>query len=113
MGALSLAMQVFDESPKASRKILVMFSDMRHRTPDLDLESGQSVLSLALLRKKSGMGPPAMLQGVAVCVLGVDGAGKSAAYWQSLQTFWTEYFHHAGATVQQYSVLREVPPIGK
>jgi hypothetical protein len=113
MGVLSLAKQVCDESPKSSRKVLVIFSDMRHHTPDVDLESDRSVPSVAPAGKQWKIDPPAMLPGVEVYVLGVDGAGKSVAYWQSLQKFWTEYFHHAGAALQRYSVLREVPPIGK
>jgi len=87
--------------------VLVIFSDMRHHTRDLDLESGQSV-SASALGKQLVMGAPAMLQGIEVYILGVDGAGKSTAYWQSLQKFWTEYFHRAGATLRRYSVLREL-----
>jgi hypothetical protein len=107
-----LAQQIFDESPKPGRKVLVIFSDMRHHTPDLDLESGRPVFGSAL-RKQSAMGSPAQLQGVEGYALGVDGAGKSVAYWQSLQKFWTEYFERVGAMLRRYSVLRELPLIGK
>jgi hypothetical protein len=113
VGALFLAKQIFDESPKASRKVLVIFSDMRHHTRDLDLESGEAVSRSALLGAPSVMSTPALLQGIEVYALGVDGAGKSTVYWQSLQTFWTEYFRHVGAVLRRYSVLRELPVMGK
>ncbi len=112
MGAMHLATQIFDESPQTSRKMLIIFSDMRHHTPDLDLESGE-VVSGSLLRKQSQEAPPAVLQGIEVYALGVNGAGKSAAYWESLQRFWTEYVHHAGAVLVRYTPLRDMPQIGK
>jgi hypothetical protein len=46
------------------------------------------------------------LRDVDVYVLGVDGAGKSASYWQGLRQFWTTYFLSAGAAVRSFSVLR-------
>lgn len=112
LGALLIAGQMFQGSP-ANRKVLVIFSDMRHHTADLDLESDRSVPSPALQRKQSAKGTPAMLHGIEVYALGVDGAGKSVAYWQSLQKFWTDYFHNAGAVVRSYSVLRELPALLK
>ena len=41
--------------------------------------------------------------------LGVDSAGKPTAYWQGLESFWTRYFHESGATLDSFSVLRELP----
>ena len=49
------------------------------------------------------------LKEVDVDVLGVDGAGKQFAYWDSLRTFWSEYFKKTGATLREYSMLRDVP----
>jgi len=49
------------------------------------------------------------LHGVDVYAEGVDGAGESVGYWQSLHDFWVAYFAKAGATVARYSVLRDVP----
>ena len=49
------------------------------------------------------------LHGVDVFAEGVDAAGESVQYWQSLQDFWTAYFGRAGATLTSYSALREVP----
>jgi hypothetical protein len=105
LGALLVAHQIFDASPKTSRKILVIFSDMRHHTRELDLESGKAVHGVS---KSFSVVP---LQGVEVYALGVDGAGKSITYWQSLQALWVEYFEKAGAILRGYSVLRDIPSI--
>jgi hypothetical protein len=109
LGALLVANQIFDEAPKTSRKILVIFSDMRHHTRDLDLESGCVVPSMKALLKQSKLVPVAPFQRVEVYALGVDGAGKTLLYWQTLKTFWTEYFQKAGAMLRYYSVLRDFP----
>lgn len=113
VGVLLIAGQLFDASPKASRKILVIFSDMRHYTRELDVESPGVVPPLAVLERKSGTIPTAHLQNVEVHVVGVDGAGKSLAYWQGLQRFWTEYFDRSRAILRTYSVLRDLPPVAQ
>jgi hypothetical protein len=109
IGALLVASQVFDQAPKQSRKELVIFSDMRHHTPDLDLESRRSVPNFADLERQSKAIPLARLRGVDVHVLGVDGIGKPLSYWEGLKLFWSEYFERAGAMVRSYSVLRDLP----
>jgi hypothetical protein len=40
--------------------------------------------------------------------LGVDGTGKSMAYWQSLQRFWGDCLQHSGAVLARFTVLRYV-----
>lgn len=102
LGALVIANQIFDNAPVNSQKILVIFSDMRHHTRDLDLES---IPGPRLVKLKNRVTP--VLKDVQVYALGVDGGGKSFSYWQSLMRFWTEYFKSAGATVRAYSVLRD------
>jgi hypothetical protein len=52
------------------------------------------------------------LKNVRVYVLGVDGTGRSITYWKSLRAFWMGYFQATGATVMNYSVLREGPHFG-
>ncbi len=106
LGALLAANQLFDEAPRASRKVLIVFSDMRNNSQDLDLESFRTVPSFSVLEKKSRF-PVAELRGVEVYAYGVDDAGKSIAYWQTLKVFWTEYFRRAGAMLRAYSVLRQ------
>jgi hypothetical protein len=40
--------------------------------------------------------------------LGVDANGRSVNFWQTLKDFWIAYFQLAGATVDNYSILRQV-----
>ena len=51
----------------------------------------------------------ASLKDVRVYALGVDGAGKNLACWNSLHEYWSEYFQRSGAQLMGYSVLREPP----
>ena len=53
------------------------------------------------------------LHGVDVYAEGVDGAGESVDYWQSLHDFWTAYFARTGATLERYSMLRNVPDLDR
>jgi hypothetical protein len=106
-GPLALASQIFGNRPGASQKTLVIFSDMRESTPELDFESLQTVPPYGTLVKQCGALPD--LSKVQVYVLGVDGAGKSLPYWRSLSAFWQDYFCHAGAKLRSYAVLRELP----
>jgi hypothetical protein len=109
LGVLLVAGQMFDASPKSSRKMLVIFSDMRHHTDDLDLESRRSVPPFRATAEHSRIIMIAPLQSIEVWVLGVDGTEKSIPYWQSLKTFWIAYFRKAGAFVCNYSILRDAP----
>jgi hypothetical protein len=112
IGALLAANQLLEQSPNTSRKILMIFSDMRQNTADLDLESLRSVPSLASYEARSKL-PVAELRGVSVYVVGADNARKSIAYWQALKEFWTEYFRRTGANLRGYSVLRELPVLAQ
>jgi hypothetical protein len=109
LGALMLAREIFDQQRSSKEKVLVIFSDMRQQTPELDLESAPTVLSFGQIRKEHTTFGIANLGGVHAYVLGVDGAGKSLLYWQSLREFWTEYFMEAGADLRRFSVLRDSP----
>jgi hypothetical protein len=106
-GALALASHILGNRPGPSQDVLVIFSDMRESTSELDLESSQTVPSYGTLAKQCGALPD--LSKVQVYVLGVDGAGKSLAYWRSLSGFWQDYLGHTGAELRSYSVLREFP----
>jgi hypothetical protein len=108
LGVLALAEQVFRESSEG-RHLLIILSDMRHHTRALDLESGNLVRSFSA-RNNTALAP-ARLQNVEVYALGVDSAGKSQEYWESLKAFWIEYFRNAGATLRSYSVFRELKTI--
>jgi hypothetical protein len=105
-GALELASQLFAQQPDLGRKELVVFSDMRESTPCLDLERVKLVPTFPVIANKCG--ELLSLRGVQVYVAGVDGVGKSMAYWQSLCSFWTDYLHKSGAILENFFVLREI-----
>ena len=77
---------------------------MRQNTPDLNLESSKIVPPFSTMAERYGTLPD--LLNVEVYVLGADDSDKSTAHWQSLQSFWKDYFRNAGGVVQNYSVLR-------
>jgi hypothetical protein len=109
LGALFIASEVFHESPGGRRKVLVVLSDMRQATGALNLERQAVVQTPAAMRRVAGNKLMADLGGVEVYAEGVDGAGESVAYWQSLHDFWKAYFVQTGATLARYSALRGVP----
>jgi hypothetical protein len=110
LGALVVSSQVF-EPRDGHRNILVILSDMRHETPSLNLGKLTRVPAQPTLDKVSHAGLIAGLKGVEVYVLGVDAAGKSVAYWNSLHDFWLSYFEKAGAKVRAYSMFRDLPQL--
>jgi hypothetical protein len=107
-GTLKLAGQVFSEDREANRKELVIFSDMRESVPSLNFERMQLVPAYSAISSKCGELPA--LKDAVVSLVGVDGAGKSIAYWQTLHRFWSGYFQNAGALLDRFSVLRELQP---
>jgi hypothetical protein len=104
MGALLLAGQMFDQQPQAGHKTLVIYSDMRNSTSELNLEGTKVVPTIST--NNGHRIPTASLTGVQVFVFGVDGAGKSTTLWQGLHAFWVEYFHASGTRLTQYTLLR-------
>jgi hypothetical protein len=107
LGALMLTHELFDQQGKANRKVLIIFSDMRQQTRELDLESPSTVPSFDRVGTRKTKIGIANLGGVHVHALGVDGAGKSLSYWQSLRDFWTEYFRASSTSLESYTVLRD------
>jgi hypothetical protein len=105
LGTVQLASQVFAQQSDSSWKTLVLFSDMRQNRPELDLESPSLAPSFPAMAGRCA--PIPALKDVHIVVLGADGAGRSDRYWQSLQSFWQEYFRMAGAELKAYSALRE------
>jgi hypothetical protein len=111
LGALIVASDIL--KPLPGRKVLVIFSDMRQATKDLNLERPSSVALAPSLKRAAALNPITSLEGVEVYALGVDSAGKPAAYWKSLRDFWQEYFRRGRATLKAYSILREPPQIAR
>jgi integrase len=109
LGALFVASEVFHESSGGRRKIVVVFSDMKQATRALNVERQPMAQTPAALQQVANNKLFADLRGVDVYAEGVDAAGESVAYWQSLHDFWEAYFAQAGATLARYSALRDLP----
>jgi hypothetical protein len=108
LGALLITDQLLHERPGGRTNMLVVCSDMRQDTADVNLETPakfDAKASFASTEKKELV---ARLGNVEVRILGVDIAGKPVAYWNQLREYWIEYFTKAGSHVQIYSVLREL-----
>jgi hypothetical protein len=112
VGSLLVTAQLLPAAEK-NRTVLVIFSDMRQDTPELNLDQLTivDVIGAMTALERGGLVPD--LKGVEVYALGVDAAGKSPAYWQSLRTFWAKYFSKAGATLRCYSMFRELPDFAR
>jgi hypothetical protein len=106
-GALELASQLFAEHQGANREELVIFSDMRESVPGMDFDRMKSVPPYRAAVDTCG--EPPHLNDVEVYVAGADGVGKSVAYWKSLNRFWGEVFQNAGARLENFAVLEELP----
>jgi hypothetical protein len=109
LGALIVAAEVFHESPGSHRKVLIILSDMKQATRALNLERQSVVRTDTALQKVANDKLFTDLHGVDVYAEGVDAAGETVGYWQSLRDFWMAYFTRAGASVKGYSALRGVP----
>jgi hypothetical protein len=106
LGALLLSSQIFREVSTSNQRLLIIFSDMRQDTPELDLETVAKVPLYSGVADRCGPLPD--LRGVRVEIVGAGGAGHSTAYWGELQAFWVDYFHCSGADIEKYSSLREI-----
>lgn len=109
-GALLVAAELFRQTPD-THKVLVLYSDMRHHTRVLDVESPSIIPVDAALARVGTEGLQADLRNVQVFALGVDNAHKSIRYWDALKQFWTAYFVRAGADLHAFSVLRDPPSL--
>ncbi len=103
-GAIALASTLFG---KGQQRKLIIFSDMRHNTGSIDLETPASIKK-GLIDQVQKKGLPD-LGGAEVYILGVHSFGKDPLYYQSLREFWLQYFGRADATVKVYSMERKFP----
>ena len=87
---------------------MILFSDMRHITPELDLERPARITVPEALVRIERHKLLADLNGIDVYALGVHDVGKPVAYWNSLRDFWLEYFRRAGANLKMNSALRDL-----
>ncbi len=111
LGALLVASDIFEDSPHDGRRVLMVLSDMKQATPVLNVERIPIVRSKVTLLRVKQSKQLAQLAGVDVYIEGVDSAGESVAYWQSLREFWLGYFAQSGAAVRRYTVLRDIQEI--
>jgi|HubBroStandDraft_5_1064220.scaffolds.fasta_scaffold07449_2 hypothetical protein len=110
LGALMLASQQLADRVDTPHKVLVILSDMRNSTSELDLDTPSGAIQFSRALTQGGM-PLADLRRVYVYVLGVDAINKSTSYWQELCDSWTLYFKEAGADLKNYSILRETSQV--
>jgi hypothetical protein len=82
---------------------------MRQATGALNFEHQSVVRTDSALQQVGNNKLFADLHDVDVYAEGVDAAGETVGYWQSLRDFWMAYFIRAGAAVKGYSALRDVP----
>jgi hypothetical protein len=107
LGALRLASQSFAQASSVGTKTLVIFSDMRQNTQELNLECSPRFPTITAVEAQPDS--VAILRNVQVFVLGVDSAERPIIYWQTLHKFWENYFQSAKADLRDYSVLRGLP----
>lgn len=104
LGALTLAGQIFDQQADAKEKKLIVYSDMRHHTRELDLESPATMPSTAQM--VTACATLSGLSGIELHVLGTGDSGRSIAEWDSLRALWPKCFTSGGANMRHYSVMR-------
>lgn len=107
IGALRMLADFIGMSGEPMR--IVILSDMRQSSPELDLESMQRiVVSQAMNAVKRGASLPKLDQSD-VFLMGVDPVNKTAAYMAALREFWSEFFSASGAQLRTMSVIRRAP----
>ena len=89
---------------KNSEKWIVILSDMRNSTKELDIESMPEINREKSLSQLGTKGLIPNLNAVNVAVLGVHttGKGMSPIYYQSLEDFWRGFFEMAQAEVAAF-----------
>src|SRR5205823_2524110 len=94
LGALAYSGLLFDQS-RANRKLLLVLSDMRHDTAGIDLETPPR-LTTGMLANIRERGLVANLTKVQIWIYSAHTVGKLPSYYNSLTSFWREYFQQAG-----------------
>lgn len=109
VGSMLLARTLLGPQSSSDKRFLVLFSDMRQDTVELDLTRPSLPSSSDILSKLQYNGEIPDLLGVNVYVLGVDASGWTVTRWQHLRQFWCAYFVRSGARELEYSILRQPP----
>jgi hypothetical protein len=88
---------------------VLVFSDLRQHTPDMDLESVSQIpvaKTIALLKVTNSI---PSLKGFKIYLLGVHPKGKSHRYFRQLKVFWLTFFTEAGAKVRAFTIDHTLP----
>ena len=83
--------------PSSPDKVIIVLSDMRQATSELDLESPEVIDVNAALQKAKDQDLIPELGGVKAVCLGVSSA-KSVKYAKSLKNFWLRFLRYGGIT---------------
>lgn len=106
-GAMQLASILF--IPQSKDKKLIIFSDMRHFSKALDLESPNIINVDTMFNEVLRKSLIPSLDGVRVWCLGVHSSGKTPTYWKSLKDFWVKYFRKANVLeLKSFTIERRV-----
>lgn len=110
LGGLFIASELFRNGPAGARNVLVLFSDMRQVTRELNLETPHTHRVDPLIAAVQARRLIADLSGVTVYVLGANADEKQTiAQWNALKQFWVAYFMRAGAHLTEYSIGSRPP----
>lgn len=109
-GALKLAASIF-ESAADGNKTLLILSDMRQSTKEVDFETQATIDTSKIMLEVTRSQLLIPLPGVDVFVFGVDGAGRSLSYWDGLRDFWKEYFRQSQGRLRLFSPSRSMDAI--
>lgn len=108
LGAFLYAGEVFARSD-GERKVLLVLSDVRNYTPELDLETPKVIDVDKSLKQVEKQRLFAALGGVEVFIIGAgDHSGKrGTAYAVSLRSFWRQFIERSGGALKVFSTTRE------
>ncbi|GEM_PF-3047268 len=108
-GALFLASELFSEDSSPSKRVLVIYSDMKQDTPEFELRSSakfSTAQELNIVERKKFV---AKLSGVQVYLSGANAPQDRFIVARQIQEFWKQYFAKAGANLRSYSAISELP----
>ncbi|MBV9760277.1 MAG: VWA domain-containing protein [Acidobacteriaceae bacterium] len=105
LGALCFAGELFRKEASGRKRSLILYSDMRHVTRDLNLERPTLLSIDRAIVNLEQRGLLADLSGVEVAVSGANADRRQVADWEWIRAFWLAYFERAGASVKDYSML--------
>ena len=92
------------------RKVLILYSDMRHSAPIVNLEKSRVIDVGRTLKQIKQNHLLADLNGVDVYIY-AHTLGRDIGYWQNLKSFWTEYFSQASTHLRIYAMTAGVPDL--